>query len=446
MPLRPPPGWRALPAGPGKASLATYKELNLLRRDGFAGADLATVTVRVIDAKGNIPTGLEPRDFQLIVNGTQRTFRLHPPSAESPTVPPIVLLVFPPNQPLVHHLGVQQAIAYFSRQPDEHLAWKVGTFDSNAKFTTFTDSRTQLLAALNTIDATKEPFVFSGVGTPPMMRTDRDWLTQAEESIGVMQRYAGPRLILAMNPDADWSYGSNDQGLAQDGPDSLVAAAGYIGGHIYVDDVSGPAVLVPGGEAAAPASTWGTVPSYHAQVSPRQTAALNSFAYSNSLMLQASSDTHGGFAASLDKLAAQINRDVTGNYLLDFDLTAEDRDRGAPEVAVRLAPPSLRLTILDVVPIGLEPGSVDAGMPRKLALLLRQATADHVVSPDFRIYQHVDDFPIHEGVKPDLPMGGAVQWTGPGDPPAEIEVIDSVEDANFSTPLLQRVLVAKWDG
>ncbi|HEX3662687.1 MAG TPA: hypothetical protein VHU89_14725 [Acidobacteriaceae bacterium] len=444
MPLRPSTVYH--PAAPSAAERSTYRELDLLRRDGFAGATQATVTVRVVDKKGNTAGDLRPDDFALIVNGTRRAFRLHVPIAGAPTVPPIVLLVFPPNQPLVHHMGAEQAIRYFSRQAKEQLSWKVGTFDANGKFAPFTDSRSALLARLNEIDRTKEPFEYAGDGMPGNIRMESGWLTQADETIGLMQRYAGPKLILAMNPSADWSFGLNDPSMAQDGPEALMSAAGFVGGHIFVDDVSGPGVVIPGGEAADTAATWGTVPSYHAQVSPRQMAQLNYFAYRTSQMMQAGEDTQGGFANSLDKLAAQMNREVTGNYLLDFDLTAEDRDRGAPDVSVQLARRPLRLNILDVVPIGVEPGSAEAGTGRRLALLLREATAGHVRSPEFRIFQHVDHFPVHEGLKPDLPMGGAVAWTGAGPAPAEIQIVDSVEDANFSTVLLQREMTAHWDG
>src|ERR1700758_5636523 len=83
--------------------LPVYHELDLLRRDGFAAANSATVSLRVLDREGFIPPGLQPADFALVVNGKPRDFRLHAPGTQASVVPPMVLLVFPPNDPVVHN-------------------------------------------------------------------------------------------------------------------------------------------------------------------------------------------------------------------------------------------------------------------------------------------------------------------------------------------------------
>ncbi|HTD55340.1 MAG TPA: hypothetical protein VK670_08150 [Silvibacterium sp.] len=65
-----------------------YHELDLLRRDGFAAARSATVSLRVLDREGLTPSGLEAADFTLTANGRQRDFRLHGPGARTTSIAP----------------------------------------------------------------------------------------------------------------------------------------------------------------------------------------------------------------------------------------------------------------------------------------------------------------------------------------------------------------------
>jgi hypothetical protein len=92
----------------------SYQDLDMLRRDGFAGAKEASVWLRITDKTGVTPADLQISDFTLIVNGTKRDARLHAPGSKTTEVAPLVLLVFPPNEPVVHHLAALQAIDYFS--------------------------------------------------------------------------------------------------------------------------------------------------------------------------------------------------------------------------------------------------------------------------------------------------------------------------------------------
>ena len=73
------------------------------------------MSLRVSDHRGLTPPGLEAADFTLTVNGRQREFRLRGPGTQVTVVPPMVLLVFPPNDPVVHNIGVREAVNYFSR-------------------------------------------------------------------------------------------------------------------------------------------------------------------------------------------------------------------------------------------------------------------------------------------------------------------------------------------
>jgi hypothetical protein len=419
-----------------------YQDLNLLRRDGFIAAQQATVSLSVVDKSGVTPSDLRDSDFILIVNGTRRTGRLHAPGAETTVVPPVVLLVFPPNQPIVHSIAVKQASQYFSHQPNELLPWRVGILDANGELLPFTNGRSQIVADLDIVEHTNEPLRWAG-----------SWLPKAEQAISTMQGYQGAKVILAMNPIGEPLYGENEVRMAKDGPESLTNIAQIIGAHIYIANVGGPDVIVPGGEAAefhpaqinrgAGAPLLGNTPSSHNHI---DNTASDYFAYRDSVMMQTAGETLGGYANSINDLAQQIHRNLDGNYSLDFDLSPEDRDRGTPSVEVRLERHDLRVAILDLVPIGVAPGTNRAVDQKKLAEILDRASKKSVSSPDFRITQHVDYFPVHAGLEPILPMSGMVEWTGPGRGPTELSFVESVEEVNLSTVILEREINAHWDG
>src|SRR5271170_810561 len=118
-----------------------YQDLDLLRRDGFAGAEEASVWLRITDKTGATPADLQISDFTLIVNGTRREGRLRAPGSKTTEFAPLVLLVFPPNEPVVHHLAALQAAEYFSHQPTELLPWRVGIYDANKKTLPFTNGQ-----------------------------------------------------------------------------------------------------------------------------------------------------------------------------------------------------------------------------------------------------------------------------------------------------------------
>src|SRR5271163_590742 len=424
-----------------------YQDLDLLRRDGFAGAEEASVSLRITDKTGATPAALQISDFTLIVNGTKREGRLHTPGSKTTEVAPLVLLVFPPNEPVVHHLAALQAIAYFSHEPNELLPWRVGIYDANKKTLPFTNGRSQLLAYLDVVEHSPSPFLFI---------YDPSWLLGAEAAIGVMQRYEGPKVILAMNPLRSQNYSPEfERMLASVGPEFLTPIAQRIGAHMYIANVGGPDTIVPGGGAAddqvAQVNTLGgpqlgTTPSSHMQVDPKQIAALNNAAYNTSQMMQSAANTLGGFSNSLKDLAVQIHRDLDGNYALDFDLTPEDRDHGVPAVEVRFALRDLKIAILDVAPVSSASDSYREAASKRLTALLAEASKHPVSSPDFRITQHVDYFPLREGLEPVLPMSCLVEWAGLGHGPAQLYVAESVEDQNLGTTILQKNITAQWDG
>ena len=259
-----------------------------------------------------------------------------------------------------------------------------------------------------------------------------------------------------MNPIAGSIYGDNDLVFAHNGPESLTEVAQHIGAHIYIANVGGPEVLIPGGSAAQshPAQvngagstpTMGSNPSFNMQVDPRQTAALNYFAYRTSTMMRTAADTLGGFSNSLKDLAGQIHQDLDENYSLDFNLTAADRDKGIPSVEIRLANHDLRLAILDIVPIGSARELDRETVSKELVEKIKQATRKPVTSTDFAIHHHIDYFPLGAGLTPVLPMSGLIEWTGQGKAPGHLSVAESVEDLGLSTTLLEHDLHVNWNG
>jgi hypothetical protein len=453
------PQLAARPAVGSSSNTPLYRELDLLRRGGFFEAPEARVSLKIIGKDGVLPTHVEAEEYTLIVNGTPRIGRLQAPKKSPDVVSPLVLLVFPPNQPVVHSIGVREATKYFASQPTEVLPWRVGIFDSNGKLTPFTNGRSQLLLNLDFVSHSVEPFQYTGggsmVGGRPL---DGSWLVKAEDAVSLMQRFDGPKVVLAMNPLAESMYGLNDQMFAHDGPEALIDVAKHVGAHIYVANVGGPEAFVPGGGAAehrpaqvnVPSSSGGpqlgTAPSMHMQFDPQLSNALANSAARTSLMMQTAESTLGGFSNSLDDLAAQIHRDLDETYSLYFDMTPADRDHGVPSVEVKFADHNIRGSIMEVSPVGMSSEANHEAVSKVLVDKVRKATIKPVSSPDFRIMQHVDYFPLHSGLEPLLPMSALVEWTGVGRGPARLSVVESVDDVNLSTPLLERAAQVRWDG
>jgi hypothetical protein len=432
---------------PTAAQSRAYKEMDLLRRDGFSAAQAATVSLHVADKKGVVPRGLTDSAFQVTVNGTVRAVRVQAPGGTTAPAVPLVLLVFPPNDTIVHSIGVREAKKYFGGLGEEVLPWKVGILDANGSLTPFTNGRSQLVANLDFVDHTIEPLQYSSAGgLPKRFHWEGTWLTKAEEAIALMQRFDGPKVILAMNPVSESIYGLNDQILAHDGPDALEGMTLAIGGHIYVANVGGPDVIVPGGEAAQDRSAQSGNLFGRLNVN-RQLSASGAMAqYRTSVMMQTAQDTMGGFSNSLSTLAGYIHRDLDENYLLTFDMTAADRDKGTPQVSVEVSDHAQRLRIVDIAAIGTIYDGDRKTLSKEVQARVKLESKKPVASPDFRITQHVDYFPTRGGVMPVLPMSGLIEWTGKGPAPRELSVAESVEDLTFATSVLDREVQAGWNG
>jgi hypothetical protein len=433
-----------------------FQDIDLLRRDDFEKASEATASVRVIDSHSNPIMGLGQSNFLLTVNGSVRKVRLLKESSIASTLArPMVLLVFPPNQPTIHYIAVRDCISYFTGLSEETLPWSVGIFDANGSFTPFTSQRSVLLSNLEAVRTAHEPAQYS---TDRFMRLgeewDGDWLTKANNAITEMQRLPGPKLIMAMNPlDASvpgyegvsLSQGHDAQPLAQGSPADLTPIAQEIGAHIYIANVGGPEPIIPGGDAASTAATWGTKPSMHQQISRALIGALNHYAAVNSQMMLTAQATLGGFSNSIPQLAAQMQRDLDDAYHIQFDLTPNDQDIGIPEVSVKVDKSGARASILDVAPVLAADVAAQRRESRETAHALLASIAAPITSPDFSISQRVDYFPVRSGFEAVLPMSCLVKWTGPGAHPAQILIVESVVDRDLNVPILERTMDSSWD-
>jgi hypothetical protein len=433
----------AQPASSDSNSLA-FREIDLLRREGFSTARQATVLLHLQDRRGQQPTSLKPGDFKLLVNGTERPARIQFPGDPSLSAPPLFLLLFPPNQPILHAIGTHQAQLYFAGQPNELLPWKLALFDSDGTLTPFTNGRSQLLAWLDLSEHKTQPFQYtSDLGIPLGLHCRGPWLTAAEQAIAAMQPAEGAKVIIAFNPIADGLYGENNRVLANDEPQCLVGIAQSIGAHIYIANSGGPDISIVGGDASTHGAIRGGSPAFYLR---QQFAASTYFAYRASTMRQTAQETFGGFSNTLQDLASQIHHNLDDNYALTFDLTAHDRDKGVPDVEVRLADRHQRLAIVNLYPVALAPAPCQKVVSKDLMTAMWKAAERPVSSPSFHIAQHVDYFPLREGLQPVLPMSALVQWTGAGPAPTRLSVAEYVQNVTLSNFALEREVEAGWTG
>jgi hypothetical protein len=325
----------------GAKHQAVFTELDLLRRHDFERAAQVTVSLRVTDNHGNRILNLGAGDFRLTINGTLRQARLLDRSTLTKSMaPPYVLLVFPPNQPEIHYLAVQQCLRYFCSKADEKMNWKVGIFDANGTFSAFTDKRSELIANITAVGTAKEPIQLADPNfATPGKSWQGAWLDKVNAAVSEMQRQPGPRLIMAMNPFSEPFYSvANPSLISNNGPVDLMPIASRVGAQIYIANVGGPDAIVPEGDAAGPNSVAnyipnmqqlnGTTPSSHQRINPAQTAALAHAAAYTSQMQQVAGDTLGGFSNSVATLAGKMQQDLDSAYQLQFDMTPEDQDRG----------------------------------------------------------------------------------------------------------------------
>lgn len=87
-----------------------------------------------------------------------------------------------------------------------------------------------------------------------------------------------------------------------------------------------------------------------------------------------------------------------------------------------------------------------ASTSAQLAELIHQVARQPVSSPDFRISQHVDYFPLRGGLAPVLPMSASIDWTGRDQAPAMLSFVESIENLDLSAIIVNRNIRSHWDG
>ena len=100
----------------------------------------------------------------------------------------------------------------------------------------------------------------------------------------------------------------------------------------------------------------------------------------------------------------------------------------------------------DVIPVGVSTGTERAMNQEQISALLKKAAANPVASPEFRVTQRVDYFPLRDGLQPVLPMSAVIEWTGHGRGPVLISIAERVEDPNLAHVILERELRVHWNG
>ena len=237
--------------------------------------------------------------------------------------------------------------------------------------------------------------------------------------------------------------------------DQMKPIAQQIGAQMYIANVGGPEPILPGGDAAGLGGLVhyvpnmqqlnGTLPSGNQVIPQAQTAALAQAAAQTSQMMQIADATLGGFSNSIATLATQMQQDIDGATVLQFDMTPEDQDIGVPQVEVGLKQPALHAAILDIEPVLSVQNSEQNRASQKTAHDVLAGMSRTVSSPDFAIAQHVDYFPGHSGLEAILPMSCLITWTGHGPRPSKIFIVESVIDKDLSTTVLERQLDSTWE-
>ncbi len=403
-----------------------YSDQNLLPPAGPHIASTMLLPLFVSTRSGTAPREFTEKDFTLLVDGIPAKAKIERPWNEEGRsckhdCADHILLVLPPNQPLLHNMATEDAIRYFSKQEADgqgRLPWDISIFDSNAKQTAFTRDKGALLAGLEASRKTVQPL-------EPSADLGGNWLEDARNSISRMQFLPGRRIVVAFDPQLEPVYGLLEYSLMQTDPSDLVGAAERAGAQVYLANTTGPAYVGPAGSGLNTALAGTPI----------------------SGMMQSSGLTGAGYANSLKDLFGQIIADRDKSYVLKFHIRPDNLDDSSLKVKVRILNRNLKAVVLQPLP---DPSSrsqtavetASAGVPRPLLDAL-----DHpVASPDLRIAQHIDYFPEKNGMAAVLPFSCALVWTGDGEAPRKLIVVERVERANSGFVVLSHKLTLSWNG
>jgi hypothetical protein len=328
-----------------------------------------------------------------------------------------LLLVVPPNQPLLHNMATQDALRYFSEQQtdrDGRLAWNVSLFDSNGRQTEYTRKKAVLLKELARARKATEPLEASAdIGG--------NWLDDARNAIYRMQSLPGRRIVVAFNPQPDPGYGLLEFSLMQVDPSELVGAAERAGAQVYIANSTGPYM-------------W-------------PTAFASWFETPISNMMQTSQLTAAGYANSLKDLFRQIVGERDMSYLLKFRLRPQELDDSSLHIEVRITSRNLRGVALQ--PFA-EPSSFSRVAPttsyRRVPRAMMEALNNRVSSPELQIAQHIAYFPVRKGTKAILPFSCALIWSGEKTVPRRLRVVERLEQADTGFVASAHQLRLSWNG
>ena len=308
----------ALLAAQERQALRTplYSDENLLPHTTSQLAPTMLLPLFVKTKAGTAPREFTKKDFVLLVDGKPTKAKVMRPWDEGSMSRKggeitHVLLVLPPNQPLLHNMATEDAIRYFSKQQADRrgrLPWNVSLFDSNGKQTAYTRDKAELLVELEDIRKAIEP-----------LQRDADlggnWLDDARNAIYRMRFLPGRRIVVAFNPQTEPIYGLLEFSLMQTDPSDLVGAAERAGAQVYIANSTGPAYIGPTESGLNTALVGMQIPN----------------------MMQTSQLTGAGYANTLKDLFGQIIAERDTSYILGTsaqgpDLSKAKQSIGCPAV------------------------------------------------------------------------------------------------------------------
>lgn len=398
-----------------------YSDENLLPQTTSQLSPTMLLPVFVRTRDGAAPRAFTSRDFVLLVGGRIAKAKVMRPwdeegkSRKDAEVTQL-LLVLPPNQPLLHNMATEDAIRYFSKQrADGHgrLPWDVSLFDSNGRQTEFTRKKAVLLAELESVRKTIEPLESN---------TDRggNWLDDARHAIYRMQVLSGRRIVVAFNPQPDPGYGLLEFSLMQTDPSGLVGAAERAGAQLYIANSTGPEM-------------W-------------PTAFASWFGTQISNMSQTSQLTGAGYANSLKDLFVQIIAERDMSYVLKFKLNPQELDHTSLAIRLNITNRNLTGVALQPFPAPSSLPVAETSMHERVPRSMKNALNQRISSSELQIAQHVDYFPVRKGTRAILPFSCALIWTGQEAAPHRLKVVERVEQADSGFVALARQLTLSWNG
>ncbi len=367
----------------------------------------------------HLPAGnLQNSDLTLLIDGKPRAFTLvrpwkMPADASGEDIP-FLLVLLPPNQPIMHHLILSRLQRYFEQEITDdagRVRWQLAVVDSDGTSTNFTRDKAELLQLFARLDKKTSPMILAGTSSAA------GWTTEEENSIAFMRFLPGRKIVLAVEPQQTSVYSTNtDSTLLHWFPADAVQDARQAGATLFVVNPAGPV----NGDG------------------------LNSM--QTSLMWRTADASGGNFDNSLRVILKEIAGDRDANYLLRYMAEQQDDDHSSVvQVVLRdrtlhaiLGTPFSR-SVLFSEPAEKPEGS--AAVQR-----LSKASRKAVSQGSLRLAVRADNFPNRSGRYNTVPLSAELQWLGEQAGPREVEVLESLEFSYTGFALAKRHLTVQWNG